>query len=125
MADLADLGLDWAIEQAKDGQREILAKQIEHWEGSMPPKLLQFLAGVVSGDIKLKRPKKTPYLIRRLRNSPERNVVFMVDAQMKKLGKQRDKHLRTALTRKWSEYFGTNEDRVASYRKHRDRPRRA
>ena len=115
VADLADIGLEWNIKQARDGQREPLAKSIKRWEGPMPPKLLNFLAGVISGDIKLKRPKKTT---RPLRNIRERNVVFVVNTMMAKMGKKRDAALRTRLTLEACEHFRTTPVLVAAYLKH-------
>jgi len=92
----------------------------------MPSKLLDFLAGVVSGDIKLKRPKKAT---RPLRNMRERNVVFVVGALMANMGKKRDAALRTRLTREACEHFDTTPMLVAAYLKHppaakRRRPRK-
>ena len=43
MADLADIGLEWDIQQARDGKRGQLARNIKRWKGPMPSKLLDFL----------------------------------------------------------------------------------
>lgn len=121
MADLAGIGLDWDILQARAGQRAPLAKSIKRWEGPMPSKLLDFLAGVVSGDIKLKRPKKTT---RPLRSMREQNVVFVVNAEMARRGKQRDSALRTRLTLEACQHFRTTPVLVAAYLKHRPAAKR-
>jgi hypothetical protein len=123
--DLAIVDLLWKIELARNGDGEMLA-QLLRLQGERPlhPALKKFLADVVAGKVKLKRPRWLTWRWKHVdRYWREGRVVFMVDFEMEKRGKQRDKHLRKKLTSKWCKEFDTNERAVAEYRKRE--PRRA
>jgi hypothetical protein len=123
MRDLSELDLEWRISLAKDGDGGPLAKRLLSDAYPITSSLRKFLAGVVTGKIKLKRPRKLTYESREQRHWRERKVVWMVNYEMRQAGKQRDKKLRTFPIRKWCEKFGTKPNIVADYRKrNRRRP---
>jgi hypothetical protein len=122
MAEITDIGLAWRICLAKDGDREPLAEWLSRDE-AINSLLREFLPGLVRGTIKLKRQRKLTFS-KHPRNIPEQNVVFVVDALMKKRGKQRDKALRTRLTLEACEHFGTTSGAVEAYLKHRSGAKR-
>jgi hypothetical protein len=123
--DLAEVDLEWRIDLAKKGDGGPLAKWLLSDNFAPRKILLAFFAGVVTGKIKLKRPRKLTYELREQRHLRERYVVLLVDHEMRLAGKQRDRNLRTKLTRKWCDRFDTTPNRVESYLRHPRRPRRA
>ena len=123
--DLAEVDLEWLIDLAKKGDGGPLAKQLLSDDFTPPKMLREFLAGVVTGKIKLKRPRTPTYELREQRHLRERYVVMMVDHEMQLAGQQRDTALRTHLTWKWCDCFDTTPNRVESYLRHPRRPRRA
>jgi hypothetical protein len=120
MADLAVVNLEWMIRLARNGDGEPLAKWLHRGE-PVEPMLREFLAKVVAGKIKLKRPRKLTYAARSRRYLREQMVVRLVDHEMRASNKRRDMGLRTKLTRKWCEDYGTTENAVADFLRHHKR----
>ena len=114
MADLAVVGLEWMIDLALNGDGEPLAKWLRRGK-PIEPMLREFLAEVVAGKIKLKRPGKLTYAARSRRYLREEMVVRFVEHEMREIGKRRDTDLRTKLTRKWCEANGTTPNAVADF----------
>jgi hypothetical protein len=124
MADsLADVDLEWRIDLARKGDGELLAELLRRNE-PIPPKLREFLIGVFAGEIKLKRPllRTRTYMARSRLWLREKSVMQIVEIEMRKHGKQRDKNLRTQLIRKWCEVYGTSPAEVDRFRKHKPLP---
>ena len=101
------------IKLARKGYREPLAELLCEYtrDGSLPPELCKYLVSIL--------PHKQ-------RNAQwrEEAVAFTVYAYMALLGKRRDRALRTYLTRKCCEFYGTEPNRVTNYLKTRRSRRR-
>jgi hypothetical protein len=124
--DLLDVNLEWLIELARQGDGEQLADLIRNGE-PLAPLLREFLADVVAGKIRLKRPRKRSrtYLSRVNSSLPEKHAVQAVRAEMRGLGRQRDTKLRAELTEKWGKVYGVSPVAIADYLKtNRSRRRR-
>jgi hypothetical protein len=115
--DLAIVNLEWMIHLARNGDGEPLAKWLRR-DKPVEPVLRKFLADVIAGKIKLKRPTKRTYLWKVNRFQREQMVVTMVDYQMRQKGRLRDTTLRTGLTDDWCIYYDTTPIAVAAYLKY-------
>ena len=121
--DLESVELEWLIELARKGDGEQLADLIRRNE-PLDPKLRAFVADVVAGKIRLRRPPKVTYLDRRRsRWNREKQLVEIVEFKMREAGKQRDLAMRARLTGEWCPDFGTTPKRVAEYIKSNRRRR--
>jgi hypothetical protein len=116
MADLAVVDLEWRIWLAKNGDGELLAELLRRNE-PIHATLREFLAEVVAGKIKLKRPILRPrtYMAQGQRWHSERMVVHCVNVEM---GKRRNTHERTHLIDKFSQIFRTTPNAVGAFLKH-------
>jgi len=128
MADnLAEDDLKWRIDLARKGDGELLAEllsEILSRNEPVPPKLCEFLVGVVAGKIILKPPLLRTRTFKEMsrRWLLEKHAAHAVEIEMRDHGKQRDKKLRTALTRKWFEAYGTTPAAVEYFLRHKPKP---
>jgi hypothetical protein len=112
--DLADVDLHWRIDLARNGDGKPLADFLRRNE-PIPPVLREFLATVVEGKTPLKRPRKLTYEWRSRRYLLEMEVVRLVNIEM---GGKRNTNLRTRLTLKWCDIFGTTPNAVKDFIHH-------
>jgi hypothetical protein len=117
MHDLTEIHLALLIQLAIDGDGEPLAKHMrENGFGHMwadAPALRDFLINVITGKIRLKRPRKNA--VRRDHWWREQSVHREVTADM---GRKRNKDDRETATKKWCDYYGTDSDRYNAFLKH-------
>src|SRR6266545_3312600 len=114
--DIWDAHLEWLIDLARRGDGELLAELLRGNE-PIPPKLREFLAGVVAGKIKLKPPllRTRTFAEMSRRWLREKHAALAVEMEMRDRAKSRDLDLRTALIQKWSKCYGTDEAAVRRY----------
>ncbi|NVN88604.1 MAG: hypothetical protein HXX15_21200 [Rhodopseudomonas sp.] len=119
MKDLTEIDLEWKIGLAQKGDGELLAELIRSDE-PIKPILREFLADVVAGKIKLAVPvlRTRSYIAKSGRWLREKAVVRAVRVKMRDAGKERDKFLRTKLTRIWCGVYGTTPNDVEDYQRH-------
>jgi hypothetical protein len=120
--EIRELGLQWEIGLARNGDGDLLSATLrnkERLDGIMANDrlrklLIDFLAGVVDGNIKLpKRRHKKTYLSRKRQYQREWLVLMYVEGEM---GKRRNPVLRARYTRQYCEQFGTTPGAVEAYR---------
>lgn len=124
---MADWNLEFLIDLAHNGDGGLLA-DIMRRGVRIHPTLREFLAAVVAGEIRLKSPRKRTVLAMSERGWQEKRVARDVEIGMREHGKQRDKELRTALTRKACKFYGGRNSAallaaVDRFLKHKPKPR--
>lgn len=102
-----------AVYQARQGDTALLAFLLRKRD-EIPSDVREFVADVVDGKIRISRPKRT-YTWQMTRYAKELQVVLQVESEMLEAGRQRDKSLRTALTRKWAAVYRTTPANVERY----------
>jgi hypothetical protein len=112
--DIRDEIVEWSIDLAKRGDWSGIAGFLRS-DMQIPPLLRLFLADVFEGKEKMRGPIKATYQARSDRWLSEMMVARFVDSGMCHRGRQRDRNLRTQLTRKWCEVYGTTPDRVEKW----------
>lgn len=114
LSEIRRLTWDTAIRLAREGDSCRLAPLLRS-DVEIPPFVRKFLAGVVAGDVKLKRHKKLTYDMIWSRYNREQLVVSVVRSEMHGRGRQRDKQLRTGLIRQWCKVYETTPSNVERY----------
>jgi len=120
--DIATEGLKFLIHLAKKGDGKLLAdslrseQELDHLLHSEATAelLREFLAGVVSGEIKLAPPCKLTYIAKSNRWLAEKLVAWGVNAH---IVKRRKKSERDYWTRKLCDLYGTTPNAVANFRR--------